>query len=300
MSNLRLQKQDMDFLIALKGLTQSYQEISVMRMQGIRQSVLKTRAFMLRMSEIFFDVRESYRHQVDSALTLPVISKKKQHVFGEAPHRRKEAVAVFVAASNRLYGDITNRVCGDFVKHVAKTEPDVVIIGRLGRELFLEQLPNYPFTFFDISEGQTAAVDLPNIVSQLTEYNRVDVFYGKFENMIRQVPATSDIAGGHRTEAQLLTQPRGDLPHVGRRFLFEPSLPETLAFFEKQVFASLFKQTVNESHLATFASRVKAMEDALRNIETSTNQMAGQIKRTQRMIVNKKQIETLTRVTHRK
>jgi len=74
-------------------------------------------------------------------------------------------------------------------------------------------------------------------------------------------------------------------------FLFEPSLEKILAFFETQIFTSMFKQTVHESHLSLFASRINAMESALQNITSQLIILGSEKRRTKKLMDNKKQLE---------
>ena len=56
--------EDLEALNSLKELAQSYEEIAVVRMQKIRDSVLKTRDFLARLSDVFVDLKSSYNREV--------------------------------------------------------------------------------------------------------------------------------------------------------------------------------------------------------------------------------------------
>jgi F0F1-type ATP synthase gamma subunit len=64
-----------------------------------------------------------------------------------------------------------------------------------------------------------------------------------------------------------LTVPRED------RFIFEPTLEKIFHFFETQIMANLFSQTLLENQLARHASRVNAMEEALGHIEEESKKL---------------------------
>jgi F0F1-type ATP synthase gamma subunit len=51
-----------------------------------------------------------------------------------------------------------------------------------------------------------------------------------------------------------------------RDYVFEPHLERILQFFETEIFAGLFEQTVRESQLSKYASRILAMDTAQGNI----------------------------------
>ncbi|NTV31609.1 hypothetical protein HGA91_06555 [candidate division WWE3 bacterium] len=294
MINSKQIKEEIELVSTLRIITQAYQEISVMKMQKIRNSVLRTREFLERLSEVFYDVRESYKTEVQDILRKKNRLSKVFPTFDLRLVKKRKSVTVLLSANNKLYGDITYKVFFSFLKQVREHESDIIIIGRVGRDLFLEQEGSRPFRYIEISDVDIGSVDLRNVVHELKDYDQVNVFYGKFENIVNQESTISNVSGSQVFTAEELTQKKQ--PTEEHRFLFEPSLEQILDFFENQVFASLIKQTVHESHLASFASRIKAMEEALQNIETKSAQLKSDQRRVKRMLNNKKQIETISRV----
>ena len=64
-----------------------------------------------------------------------------------------------------------------------------------------------------------------------------------------------------------------------------------LGFFEAQVFNALFSQTVHELYLARLASRLKAMERGLGQIEIMEKRLYLEKRKAKRSLENKKQTE---------
>lgn len=294
MINTRNIKEEIELVNTLRIITQAYQEISVMKMQKIRGSVLKTREFLERLSEIFYDVRESYKKEVKEIL------RKKKRLSRILPTydlrlvKKRRSASVLLSANSKLYGEITYKVFYSFLQHVNQHQSDIIIIGRVGRDMFLESGATQQYRYLEISDTDIGIDELKNVAKELANYDQVDVFYGKFENIVNQIATTSNVSGSQVFTSEELDQETP--PAEEHRFLFEPSLEMTLDFFENQVFAALIKQTVHESHLASFASRIKAMEEALQNIETRTGQLKTQQRRLKRMMHNKRQIETISRI----
>jgi F0F1-type ATP synthase gamma subunit len=76
--------------------------------------------------------------------------------------------------------------------------------------------------------------------------------------------------------------------------LFEPDIEHILMFFEKQIFTSVFEQTIRESQLAKFASRVMVMDRANENIKERLKQMAKINQRIAHREMNRKQTNQLS------
>src|SRR5438270_13619868 len=126
-------------------------------------------------------------------------------------------------------------------------------------------------------------------MQKFLQYEKVYVYYGKFGNVVRQSPISTSITGEDIFETETIMQvPRED------RFIFEPTLEKIFHFFETQIMANLFSQTLLENQLARHASRVNAMEEALVHIEEESKKL-NQIKnRLKHQSQNKKQLETIS------
>src|SRR3990167_3327468 len=105
-------------------LAEVYEEISIMRIQRIKTSVLKTRNFSDELSKVFFDVKSSYVNKL--------IEMRKKRVTKNTPlptnltKNNKEAL-VLLSANTKLYGDIVPRVFNLFLDQARKRKSDLVI-----------------------------------------------------------------------------------------------------------------------------------------------------------------------------
>src|SRR3989344_4940029 len=79
------------------------------------------------------------------------------------------------------------------------------------------------------------------------------IFYEQFNNVISQSPIVTNISGDP------LPWEKGG-PQA--KYFFEPSLEKIMEFFEKEIFASIFQQTIFESELAKFAARMVSLDFA--------------------------------------
>lgn len=289
MQNKRAVISEIDLTHVLKTISQAYEEISVLRMQRVKSSVLLTREFLDRLAEVFFDVKVSYKKEINKIKELQkrgiasVFQRKKK--VDLAPLKKQKAVSILLSANTKFYGDIVQRVFELFMKSI-RQDSDVVIIGRLGRDLFRQRAGGQAFTYFDLPDSNISASSVTPVLSYILSYETINVFYGRFNNVVLQVPTVTNISGE-------------DPFKVGVEFknkvayFFEPSLVRVLEFFESQVFISLFKQTIFEGELSRLASRITAMEEALGNIEKREKELGGEIRRIKRLSENKRQIERL-------
>jgi F0F1-type ATP synthase gamma subunit len=168
---------------------------------------------------------------------------------------------------------------------------DLVVIGRAGKEMVENSNIGRPFEFFDIPDTDVDIEHIKRIMTKFIQYDKVYIYYGKFGNVVSQTPISSSITGEDIFETEIVSPtPRED------RFIFEPMLEKILNLFESEIMANLFAQTLLENQLARHASRVNAMEEALINIEEESKKLNQQRTRMKHLLLNKKQLETMSGV----
>lgn len=244
-------------LEVLQGIVQTYGEIASIRMKTTRESVISTREFLSALQDIFEDVRASYAKEIGHFLQNPRRKTKKGLTL--LSHNGK-SVAVLLSSNSGLYGDIVHRTFRVFLKEAQQQNSEVTIIGKQGASLYEHFMPNKPYTFFALPDYGFSREQMAQIMEHIVQYSQVYLYFGQFENVLRQKPVKFELA------AELdLSHP--ERFHSKREYLFEPSLEKILQFFEKEIFASLFTQTVRESQLSKFASRILAMDQAMDRIK---------------------------------
>ncbi len=273
-------KAEIDLINTIKILTQVYQEIAVIRMQKSRKSVLITREFLNKLLEIFFEVKKSYRREIE------VLAKQKK--IKKTQSTKKPEVCVLISSNAKLYGEIVTKVYKKFIENIKGHNSDIMIIGRLGRDLYEEEESKRPYTYFEIPDAEVTMEDLKAIIFHLMDYEKINVFYGKFETIGIQNAEVTNISGDEPLNAQ------PGLGHKERSYLFEPDLKTIYDYFEKQTAGSLMKQTVHESQLARYASRIMAMEEAYDNINSKSKELYVSDRKTKKLIQNRKQLETMS------
>lgn len=249
-------KEDVEQLEMLRSVTNVYGELASLSMNQTRDGVVRSRDFLDEMNQVFTTVFAAY------AAKIAELSKNKKQKKGPQitflPHNGKK-VAVFLSSHAGLYGEIIKRTFDVFLNDVRTTGAEVTIVGRYGRSLFQAEEPGRPHTFFDFGDEHVDQHELATLVRHLVQYDEIRVYYGKFQNFLSQTPVVFNISAN----------PYENLSpdKKGRHYIFEPDIEKILVFFEKQIFSSVFEQTIRESQLAKFASRVMVMDRALENIK---------------------------------
>jgi F0F1-type ATP synthase gamma subunit len=273
---------ELDLTRSLKSLATAYEEISVMKMREAKGSVLVTRNFLDGLAEVFGAVRSSYRHQIE---TLMKKTRKKHQLISNSVLRKNgKELLILLSANNKLYGDIIVKTAELFFEKAKERSADLAIVGILGKELYEEQQNKRNYAYFEIPDGNFTLGDLKPIFDFLTKYEKVSVFYGQFENVIIQTAKEQTITGENVFKDNSQINQAEEF-----KSFFEPSLETIIGFFETQIFSSLFKQTIHEEQLSRYASRIKAMEQALENIRSRTQVLKISQRRIKSLIENKKQ-----------
>ncbi|HRN96396.1 MAG TPA: F0F1 ATP synthase subunit gamma [Candidatus Levybacteria bacterium] len=286
MQNKNKTTSELELVGTLKMLAEAYEEVSVLKMQKVRGSVLTTRDFLDGLSSVFVDVKRNYGRRIQKLMK----NKGTMTTFSTRAHNGKK-LSVFLSANSKFYGDIIRRVFDVFIKDIQTKNSEILIIGKMGKELMEGSKLKKNYYYFDLSDGEISVDDLTPIIDTLVKYETVDVYYGRFSNMVNQLPTLTNVSGQEILE----TKDISDQEVV--QYAFEPSLEEILTFFENQVFVSLFKQTVNEGELARLASRIRAMEEALGNIEKLEPQIIREGRAYRKSQQNKKQLGVMTSVS---
>ena len=268
---------------SLKFLVQAYEELAIMKMQQIRNKVLNTRTYVEGLTEVFFDVHRSYRRQVEQLMKE---NKGKQGFSFSTLAKNGKGISVLISPNQRLSGTIAFSVFSAFLNHIKQSKDEVVIVGKVGKDMWEQRNLGKNFTYFEAPDEQAQAKDLEPIISKLMQYETVNVFHGKYQNLIRQDATISNVTGDDS-----LLKPKED-SEKRRMFLFEPMLKDVLHFFEVQITATLFQQTIHESHLAHLGSRITAMEEASGNIDNRLLTLKHDKLKIIKAINNKKQIQT--------
>lgn len=267
----------------MKSVVQTYEELAVLEMQKIRDGVLTTRDFLKRILEVYEEVRFSYKDVINELIAKKTASGK---ITFSTLNKNGKKVTILMTSNKGLSGDISYKVFREFLDKVNYNKSDILIIGKRGKSLYDSYGISKSYTYYDLPEKEVNIGNLKEIISTIVNYEDVDVYHGKLLNVVNQEGVVSDITAQLNNQS-LETEKKN-------RYIFEPSLREVLRFFEVQIFASLFKQTVSETNLASLGSRVNAMETASKNTEDRMKDLVGLNRSVRKSLENKKQLQRLS------
>jgi len=273
---------EIEFLTVLRTVLETYEEIAATRMARIRSSVLGSRDFLLEVNAIFQQVKISYKSQIQALMRKKKIKDPSRLTFIK---RNGKTLYVFISANTGLYGDIIRKTYDVFIESIKKEPGDVTILGKLGFEIFKTEGIKAPVTYFEFPDNKIDNAIVQKIVEHIIQYEKILVFYEQFNNVISQSPIVTSISGD-------------PLPWEGggpqTKYFFEPSLEKIMEFFEKEIFASIFQQTIFESELAKFAARMVSLDFASENARNRLKQIYLAKSRIKHQEDNKRQLEKLT------
>ncbi|OGM24064.1 hypothetical protein A2715_02705 [Candidatus Woesebacteria bacterium RIFCSPHIGHO2_01_FULL_39_32] len=278
-------EKEIDQVLSLKTLAEVFGEIAAIRMRKIRDFVLRNREFLSSIESIFRDTLNGYAHKLSDLVHKGKIKEGGKVTF--LAHNGK-TVAVLVSANTGFFGEVVRETFKKFIEDVRAENIEVTIIGKLGRSFFVQEEPNQPYTYFELPDYGIDSIKLAEAIKHLVAYEEIRVYYGKYQSVVTQKVTTFSISAG--------TPISGKTQKATVDYIFEPSVEKILMFFETQIFASLFDQSIRESQLAKFASRILAMDRASTNSSLRLKKLNLQKLKAMHNVTNKKQLNALVPV----
>lgn len=246
-------KKELEKNLALQGLTETYEDVAVSRMQTIRHDVLQTRQFLEGVSEIYAIAKTAYLKQ----LAL-VLSRRKREKQLEFIRRNHKTLTVLISGNHSLLGNIILQTFKTYQGVINQVESDHVILGKIGSYLAESAKPPLVFKQFDFDDYAINDADILPVVEYISKYEKIIVVYPRFISVLRQIPQVDDISGGVVIEQTLQTQ---------KNYFFEPTSRDVMAYFEGQIIGTLFRQKMLEAMLARYAARLTIMDSANQTVK---------------------------------
>lgn len=271
----------------IKQLVETYTEIAAARIQKIRSSVLRNRSFMEEIDKIYEEIKASYQQELSHTLKTTPEKIKRTFVI----KKNGKTALVFMAANTGLYGDIIQKVFEYFLGWVKRLNEnsDVIIIGKRGKLLFDEAQTGRDYIYFDFPDDSFSQEDFNKISDFLLNYDNVLAYYGIFESIGSQSAMMASLNG------TAISLEKHELEPV--KYLFEPSIKDILTFFETEIFISLLVQSIQESQLAKYASRMIYLDKATQTVKDKIKKNNLDRLRLSRRLINTKQQQTLAGIS---
>ena len=197
-----------------------------------------------------------------------------------------KSIIVLIAPDQKFSGNIGFEVFETFLKHIKESpKSDVLVIGVIGKQL-VDGKGVTGYKYYDLKSLKVKS-NYDSLRDYLLSYQKIDVHYGKFVNLLTQIKTVTDITGNTVNENSINLTSKDD-------YIFEPSIEAVMNFFEVQIMGVLLKQALAESELARLGSRINAMESASRNAKDTVKKLRIRKTMLDKSYANNKQIERMS------
>lgn len=233
--------------VEIKSLVEVYEEISASKMQEIRGEIINSRDFFENLAILSSEVGADLEQSV-------------QNKSGD--------VAVFISAGSGLYGDLIDKIFVDYFSFISKNKNiDRIVIGKLGDEMMKSLTNETNYKFYDLVDEGLDKSSLPELLKNLVKYKRIYLFHGKFRNIVAQETWTESISG------QVLGEIQDNIQSEKSMYLYEPNMLDVAKVFSEEISGMIFDQSIKESRLAKYASRLMHLDTVLEKIDTKFDKL---------------------------
>lgn len=256
MSRLNEFRKNLEEFRTAETTAAALEDISALHLQSIRSGFERNRTFYAGIRALYGTVR--------------TFGEKKQLKI----KKERSTLLVALTSNKRFYGGLMREVVSGLGKSLTQIpSADALVIGRAGWQ-YIEQMNLVSRVRQTLTEDDMpTAEEFESLLSTFEHYERVLVLYPKFINPFRQdvgieditqsperaIPASEAISADTKTQT-------GDEDEVG--YIFEPEVPEILAFFDAQVVRVLFQGVLLEADLARTAARLLRLEESQERAHT--------------------------------
>lgn len=250
---------------SLKLISQSLSEVSALRLSRIKDRTEHNRHFFDEISAVYHMIK------IIAAQKKIFITKNKQTIS-------------ILLTSNYRFSGFTNQLIRFFIKNTAKFETQRVVIGKTANQSMSSIADNIPYQSLVFKDDLPSYDELKYLSDIVNHYQRVLIFFTKFESMLSQKPSVQDITAS----ASQIEVPTKELSYI-----FEPEIRKVLTFFDTQITILLLEQTFLETELSRVAGRLITMSEAERKAELFIATKKVSLSTAKKSLNNTKLLETL-------
>lgn len=275
---------DIEAMKSIREFVVAHEEIAANNMRRIREAVVKRRDFLSELIHLYNEIKYSYKKQYQEFLSRHKDAKNAKFSFLK---KNSKTACVLLSTNTGLYGDIIKNSYALFKEYLSRESSDPIVIGKVGKRLFEDDNPGIQFKYFDFPDVTIDNDLLRPIILEIIQYEKVIIFHSKFQTLMVQTP-TAFVISENMEEASV--------QKIQTRYIFEPSLDQVIEFFEKEIFSSIFEQTMRESHLSKFASRMVTLDAASDNIKRRLKGLVNEKRQVEHQLANKSQLNSIARM----
>jgi len=230
----------------IESISHILESIASIRIQQIKDEVLESREFFLRLWSIYSQLR---------------VSEKDVELDGSDSEKKIDRPAVVLVTANAgLTGEIDSHLVNSTLQEVDTNKADFFVVGKHGESLLRQRgiNPKAAFKFPEITEE----IDITELTTALRQYDKPVVYYPSYESLSVQRVVSLPLV---ETVQRLSEEDREVDPTQiisPDKCLFEPSVNEVVKYLEQMMISTTLTEIVLESSLAQLASRFNAMNSA--------------------------------------
>ena len=286
MNNPKQIGNDIETMRAMGEFVSVYEEIAANNMRRVRDAVVKRRSFLEEVIKLYNEIKTSYRREVERLMS----NKKSKSTMGSQfglLKKNDKTVSVLFSTNASFYGDIVAKTYALFKDSWRQEKGDVVVIGKVGRRVFEQDNPGVDYAYFDYPDTKMDLVLLKPIILYIAAYERVVIFHTQFQTLVNQTP-----------RAFVISESKVDMPEseASHKYIFEPSMERIIEYFEKEIFGSIFEQSMHESQLSKLASRMVNLDSAVGNIKRRMGDLNLRKRLLEHQARNKQQVNAMSRI----
>lgn len=240
-------KQELATIHTVEDLTEVFESIASLHIAKIRNRVVASKEF-------FAELWQTYRGlRVDPAKRLA-----RKHVA------KGRNVFVAITADSKLSGEADEQVIASLLDaYKTADNTDILVIGSRGaarvRASGAQVAGVFPLPAGDVG------FSVSDILTSLTNYDKIAVFYQTYESLRLQKVARIDLISAVRALGEDVGE-EGETVS-SRDYIFEPGLDEIANYMESVMMGIALIQIIMESKLAQYAGRFNAMSAANRRAQ---------------------------------
>jgi F0F1-type ATP synthase gamma subunit len=261
----------------LTHVVEVYEQVAASKMQKIRNDILTSREFFEGLVKLSKDVGADFEGLVSAARGISTTE-----------------AAVFVSANAGLYGDIIARTFDLFLQYLDEHKVDAYVVGKVGEEMMRRTAPGKTYRPFEMSDEEIEEQQFNILAKNLAGYERITVFYGRFQSIVSQESQAATISG------EILSEYQGNkkatqqmLEGKKLKYLYEPDVAAVSNFFGKEIMTATFEAMLRESQLAKYGSRLMHLDMAINKIEEQLGDQNDQKLKIRKRMQEKKQRASL-------
>ena len=208
MATLKETEEELKAVSIIEMITTTYQEISHVEMEKIRERVLRNRRFIEELLKVYREVKRGYLVEQEERKEEGKEGKK------EIIKSKKGKLIIFLSANKKFYGALILKTWKEISDYLKKGKADLAVVGEVGRNLVRRTNPKLKFHYFYLDDEKPKEIEVKKISDFIQKYQETIVFHGKFKTILTQQVAETNISGEIK---------KGETEEEPVKYLFEPS-----------------------------------------------------------------------------